>query len=282
MPPSQNKKPPMSIAYRCPLCSSPLALHGNSLRCERGHSFDISKEGYVNLVPVQNKRSKAPGDNAEMIQARRRFLNKKHYQPFLDKIIKLIEANKLSSPQSMIDIGCGEGWYSDSVARHFRIEDAHAIDLSKPAVKSTAKAYRNLNCSVASAYSLPYFDSSFDLAINIFSPLDAIETARILKPNALLIVAGPAPEHLKALAECIYDVFTPHQESASVFEGFEQLGKTSIQNPMSLAGQDIPDLLAMTPYYWSCSKEKQNRIAELAALDVTAEFTISYYRNIKE
>ena len=104
--------------YLCPLCYRPLAKKDRSFICEKHHQFDIAKEGYVNLLPVQHKSSKDPGDNGEMMQARRAFLQQGYYQPMRDKINRLLEQYLTSSHAFILDIGCGEGYYTHSFLRH--------------------------------------------------------------------------------------------------------------------------------------------------------------------
>jgi 23S rRNA (guanine745-N1)-methyltransferase len=270
----------MSIPYRCPICQTSLSVQNKSLACSNGHCFDVSKEGYVNLIPVQNKRSKAPGDSSDMIQARRRFLNAEHYAVFVENIRDAIAAQSDSSPQAMIDIGCGEGWYTNQLQNALKINEVHAIDISKSAVRACAKTYKDILCSVSSAYSLPYFDNSFDLAISVFSPLQATEAQRVLKPGGILVFVGPGPEHLKELAELIYDAFKPHLGNKLDFSCFHKVSDYSAKLNLVLKDREIHDLFAMTPYYWSSTKEKQAEISEMSRLEVTAEFNVSCFKKI--
>ena len=263
----------MHIQYRCPLCSTALQLDGRSLICENGHCFDIAKEGYVNLLTVQNKRSKAPGDSAEMIQARRRFLAKGYYTKFSKTVADIV---KETSSLTLLDIGCGEGFYDQTLLSNIPKLTVRGIDISKPAVKLCAKAMKESQYSVASAYSLPYFDESFDSALSIFSPLDEKEAARILKSEGHLIFCGPGKNHLKQLAEHIYDKVKPHEGNPLELEEttLDITDKTKCQYQVTVAQEDIPDLLMMTPYYWSCSEEKKAALFELEQLEVNLDFEI--------
>ena len=101
------------MSYSCPLCHAPLTRSGNSYLCPQRHQFDRAKEGYVNLLPVQHKRSRDPGDSAEMMQARRAFLDAGHYQPLRDAVSAKLRAIK---PEQLLDIGCGEGYYTHAFA----------------------------------------------------------------------------------------------------------------------------------------------------------------------
>ena len=95
------------MSYSCPLCHAPLARRDNSFICPQRHQFDLAKEGYVNLLPVQFKRSRDPGDSAEMMQARREFLDAGHYQPLREAVSAYLHT---FAPTDLLDIGCGEGY----------------------------------------------------------------------------------------------------------------------------------------------------------------------------
>ncbi|MAA63070.1 MAG: rRNA (guanine-N1)-methyltransferase, partial [Idiomarina sp.] len=127
-------------ALRCPIEHSPLQLVGGSWRCENGHSYDVAKQGYVNLLPVQNKRSKDPGDSKAMVQARREFLDQGYYQPLAQVLADTVFAQ---GEQAVLDAGCGEGYYL-----RYLVEQAEqngtdlcmaALDISKWAVQAAAK-----------------------------------------------------------------------------------------------------------------------------------------------
>ncbi len=104
------------MSFSCPLCHQPLTQANNSFVCPGRHQFDVAKEGYVNLLPVQHKRSRDPGDSAEMMQARRAFLDAGHYQPLRDAIVNVLKEKSNSEDAAILDIGCGEGYYTHAFA----------------------------------------------------------------------------------------------------------------------------------------------------------------------
>ena len=132
MPSSQHTKL-QSPQLLCPYCQSPLLVDAKTWLCDGSlnnkgtrHPFDVARQGYVNLLPVQNKKSKDPGDSQESIDARHRFLSQGFYQPLQQLIANLVQAKAEPLEQSSqsqldtqtwLDVGCGEGYYTGAIAQ---------------------------------------------------------------------------------------------------------------------------------------------------------------------
>lgn len=129
------------MSFSCPLCHQPLTQANNSFVCPGRHQFDVAKEGYVNLLPVQHKRSRDPGDSAEMMQARRAFLDAGHYQPLRDAIVNVLKEKSNSEDAAILDIGCGEGYYTHAFADALAGCTTFGLDVSKVAIKAAARRY---------------------------------------------------------------------------------------------------------------------------------------------
>ena len=156
----------MSI-FRCPLCRSKLEKTDRALRCEHGHSFDISAEGYVHLLPPNKMNSKVPGDSKEMASSRSAFLNKGYYEPLLRELENtVLELSKGEAP-TVLDCGCGEGYYTAGLLEALKNGGVKpkivGIDISRPSVRRAAKRSREIEFAVASVFDLPLLCSSFDL-----------------------------------------------------------------------------------------------------------------------
>ncbi|WP_425278789.1 putative RNA methyltransferase [Enterobacter hormaechei] len=134
------------MSFSCPLCHAPLTCAEKTFICPQGHQFDRAKEGYVNLLPVQHKRSRDPGDSAEMMQARRAFLDAGHYQPLRDAVVALLRQSLTEGVSAMLDIGCGEGYYTATFADVAAEKGAetYGLDVSKVAIRAAAKRYSAL------------------------------------------------------------------------------------------------------------------------------------------
>lgn len=272
------------MILKCPACHQalkPLTEDvGRTLRCDSNHSYDFAKEGYINLLLAQKKRSKNPGDDNAMMQCRQSFLNRGYYQ-FL--VVALTELLKQYQPHTVLDVGCGEGYYGNALKEQAPKIELLGFDIAKGGVKLAAKRGTYDQLAVASAYDIPVMSETIDLALSIFSPLDDKELARVLTEKGILIAVGPATNHLKALAEHVYDQFKPHQNGFAILDKsplFENIDTLQIEQESTITGEDIFNLLTMTPYYWSASEEKQQAIKKLETLTTPLAFQIKLYRRV--
>ena len=169
------------MSFSCPLCHAPLTRAEKTFICPQGHQFDRAKEGYVNLLPVQHKRSRDPGDSAEMMQARRAFLDAGHYQPLRDAVVALLRQYLTEGASAMLDIGCGEGYYTATFADVAAEKGAETfgLDVSKVAIRAAAKRYSAVTFCVASSHRLPFEEASMDAVVRIYAPCKAEELARV-------------------------------------------------------------------------------------------------------
>ena len=207
------------MSFSCPLCHQPLSREKNSYICPQRHQFDMAKEGYVNLLPVQHKRSRDPGDSAEMMQARRAFLDAGHYQPLRDAIVAQLRERLDEKATAVLDIGCGEGYYTHAFADALPEITTFGLDVSKVAIKAAAKRYPQVTFCVASSHRLPFSDTSMDAIIRIYAPCKAEELARVVKPGGWVITATPGPRHLMELKGLIYNEVHLHAPHAEQLEG---------------------------------------------------------------
>jgi 23S rRNA (guanine745-N1)-methyltransferase len=174
-------------------CGMPLAREERRLVCPRGHSFDIARSGYINLLQPQDRRSKQPGDTVAAVRARRRLHDQGVTQPLLGGIAELAGAG---SGDVVLDAGCGDGFYLGSLARDIGF-DAHGIDISTPAVDAAARRYPDCEWIAANADRfVPYADRSFSLVLSITARMNAVEFRRVLRDDGRLLVVIPAPDDL--------------------------------------------------------------------------------------
>ena len=270
--------------YRCPLCQLPLITNDAGLSCANRHQFDRAREGYYHLLPVQQKKSLTPGDSAEMIQARRAFLAAGFYQPLSDAVNQLFftasasSAGSAQTPAALLDIGCGEGYYSNRLANTLPELDVYGIDISKAAVKAASKTYPKLHCAVASSYHLPFADAAFSRLLRIYAPSEPKELARVAAPGALLLTVTPAPEHLLQLKQRIYSEVRLHPADIQPQSGFAHLQRQQLSwlfQPAAAA--ELEQLLQMIPLGYKVNAEvKQQLLQQLPAIQL--DFYLDLYQ----
>ncbi len=287
-------------ALACPLDGAPLQRQGGSLRCADGHCFDLAAQGYVNLLPVQNKRSLDPGDSKEMVAARRRFLEAGHYQPIADAVAQAVLAGAAPGRTlTCLDAGCGEGYYLRQLAATAAAE-AHplalaGLDISKWAVQAAAK--RDLHDArsqagpspspsttwvVGSNAGLPVLPGTLDRVLCMFGFPVYGEFARVLRHGGELLQVDAGPEHLRELREVIYPTLKPERPAArQAPAGFEHLGTDTLRFPVHVDGAaPIADLLAMTPHLYRATAEGRARAAALTALTMTVDVRLARYQRL--
>ena len=276
----------MMELFRCPLCRTKLIKNERALRCEHGHSFDISAEGYVHLLPANKMNSKIPGDSKEMAASRSAFLDKGYYEPLLLELERtVLELSKNEEP-AMLDCGCGEGYYTSNIAKELKNRFPKAkiagFDISRPSVRRAAKRTKDVDFAVASVFDIPVFDESFDILLNVFSPLSIDEYKRVLKDGGYYIYVVPAARHLWQLKAAIYDTPYENREEDIPYEGFEHVETKHVRyETLIRTKEDIFALFQMTPYYWKTSAKGAEKLSAYESLLTEVAFDIHIYKKEK-
>lgn len=347
-----NNPAPLAPPFICPLCQSPLQLTAKTWQCDgsqnpkltadgtpKQHNFDVARQGYVNLLPVQQKKSKAPGDSEDSINARQRFLAAGHYDNLQSLIceqvaqlsyVKLSKATASDDNQSSeavkgkevnnkfknwLDIGCGEGYYTLAMTQKAAIDNMIAVDISKPAVMTLAKAGKasqQLWCQafnkeasaknatdgadsreeggshtsviyplVASVVNLPIEPESVDGISSIFSPILPEVFASTLKSEGWLVIAKPDVGHLESVREALFDSVREHDSDKFLHQlepYFVQHEVHYCQQSLSLNRAALEDLLTMTPYaYRAQPAKRETLLASTNDADFTTEARFVVY-----
>ncbi len=260
----------------CPVCHKQLKLTDKTWRCDNNHSYDVAKQGYVNLHVVQHKHSKNPGDTPESVQARRAFLSAGHYAPLQQAVVEKIKALRI---ENLLDIGCGEGYYTN--AMHSEVMQCVGVDIAKNAVQAAAKLNKNITWVVGTGATLPVLEHSVDLCTSLFSPIPKDEILRVLKPLGYLMVVTPGPQHLYALREALFEevqAHDPHKFAHQLEDAFELAEELIIDAPMILPQQDLKNLIAMTPYAYKAKPERRIALEAQAEIELTAQFQIFIFQ----
>ncbi|ANF83177.1 ribonuclease BN [Acinetobacter sp. NCu2D-2] len=260
----------------CPVCREQLKLNDRTWRCDNQHSYDVAKQGYVNLHVVQHKHSKNPGDTPESVQARRAFLSAGHYAPLQQAVVKKIRDLRI---ENLLDIGCGEGYYTN--AMQAEVLQCVGVDIAKNAVQVAAKLNKEITWVVATGATLPVLDHSIDLCTSLFSPIPEQEILRVLKPEGYLMVVTPAPDHLYAMREALFEEVKPHEPHKFVdqlAEGFDLVDEMVVDAPMILPQQDLKNLIAMTPYAYKVKAERREALEAQDQFEVKAQYQIYLFQ----
>ena len=264
----------------CPVCGGALERCAGAYRCQKNHSFDIAKSGYVNLL--LNSSQGHHGDDKLMVRARRDFLDKGYYDRFIAAVADAA-AEFAPNKAAVLDAGCGEGIYSLSVLR--AIEEAGktgeliGVDISKTALQYAAKRSTDFTLCVASCAHLPVADGSIDEVLNIFSPFVPEEFARVLKRGGHLLRAYPLREHLWELKALIYDLPRDNPPTPLETEGFTLIETREVRDRIHLpCTEDILALFRMTPYYYKTGVKDQQKAERAKELDVQLAFGLAIYQ----
>lgn len=267
--------------FICPVCGYPLLRENSSLKCGKGHCFDISSSGYVNLLTKGGK--KGHGDDKKMVRARRDFLSRGYYE-HLKEALKKAVGGVICKNAAILDSGCGEGYYTsgfEALLKENGGGEIYGIDVSKEALKPAAKLCGNVSFAVASAYCLPFEKETFDIIISVFAPLAADEFHRTLKCGGFFITAIPLEKHLYGLKKAVYENPYLNKPENTDLKGFKLINGIEIKKELTLKNaEDIKNLFMMTPYYYKTSAEDQKKLEKLNELITESEFLIIVYKKI--
>lgn len=280
----------MSDPLICPVCRAPLSWGARSVTCPANHTFDIAREGYVNLYRTSRRRANQPGDTREMLQARRAFLEAGWYDTLSDKINAIVQCFiRNETPDgvlNVVDIGCGEGYYLGRLMQALNGSSVKArykgfgMDIARDGVRYAARRYPDIRWCVANAaQELAFADHSIAVALSVFAPRFGAVLSRIIAPGGLLLIVMPGPAHLKELKQktMVEERDTSRkadQELEKLTPYFTLAERATLSYPMSLQQPDLQHLFRMTPIYWRSEREAQVRIQQTAQMDVTADFTL--------
>ena len=229
---------------RCPVCHQELHSSDHQMACVSRHSFDIARQGYINLL---GQAAPANADTALMVAARDRFLTAGHYQPITDAV-----AAAVPRARRLVEVGAGTGHHLAGVLEQLPEARGLAVDVSVPACRRAARAHPRLASVVADTWAgLPLRDNSVDAITCIFAPRNPSEFARVLSDNGVVVVVIPRPDHLLELREAhgLLNLGEDKKERLlqSTHGHLELVSSTDVSYGLSLSASDATDLVAMGP-----------------------------------
>ena len=270
----------------CPLDSQVLMKTADwQLACSSGHSFDIARQGYVNLLLVQNKRSKKPGDTKEMVNARRHFLDTGVYKAISERFNQIVLETLTvpdDEPMNILEAGCGEGYYLErffnAISALEKPESCSLVgmDISKPAIiAATKRNQENMTWIVGTNKKPPVLPDSVDCIFSIFGYPVYEAFRHILRSNGRIVLAEAGPDHLIELREMIYEDVRkegPPNLTAAEGQGFHLVDEQRLTTQAGpLANVQIRDLLAMTPHFYRIKQQQKEAVREADNLNMTID-----------
>jgi 23S rRNA (guanine745-N1)-methyltransferase len=257
---------------RCPNCWLPLADAGAVLRCPRGHSFDLARQGYAALLSGGRRHA---GDSAAMVADRAAFLAAGHYAFLADALAAAASAAR----PLVVDAGTGTGYYLARVLDALPGAAGVGVDVAAPALRRAARAHPRAAAVLADLWRrLPLADGCAGLVLNVFAPRNGAEFRRILHPDGALLVVTPAPDHLAELVEAFgllrVDKDKTERVGASLDAHFAATSSTLLRQPMRLSPAEVRTLIGMTP----SARHLAPADLDVSALTVTAAVTLTAYR----
>ena len=288
----------------CPICGSKLNRLDKSLVCAGHHCFDIARQGYVNLLTVQQKHSLHPGDTREQVLSRRAFLEAGYYAPIAEALIitskelmvnlkeisvtsnevkvisnELISNSKeITTPGELLDVGCGEGYYSARLAGALGMH-LTGMDISREAVRCAAGKYKNGLWLCATASHIPVADHSCRLLTSLFALTMPEEFRRVLRPDGYFLQVLAAEDHLLGLKSIIYDhLIEKPKDTVPDVPGFTLVRSVPIRFTFTVEGEQVENLLSMTPHVFRIGKDGAQRLRETKSLTDTASCVLNVFR----
>ena len=264
-----------ATAFSCPICQENLTLLENSLKCNNRHSFDLAKFGYVNLAPQIKQSANYDKENFQNLQ---QILESGFYHAILEAVSDLLANSETST--TVLDIGCGEGFYSRKLQESHPDKTFYAFDISKDSVQIAAKSEANwaVNWFVGDLARLPIKDASMDILLDIFSPANYGEFRRVLSKDGILIKVIPTENHLKEIRQKVQDQLTnkdySNQDIKNHFqEYFTILSNQTVSLTKTITTEQLQALLSMTPLLFHIDQSKIDW-SQLTEITIEAEVLV--------
>lgn len=254
----------------CPVCGASLSFQERRAVCANNHSYDMAREGYVNLLRT-SKAGDSMGDDKYSARSRRDFLNKGYYAPLQRYLTELFREKQ----GAVLDICCGEGYYTSTLA-HEQLA-VFGFDISREMVRLAARRGRG-TYFVANMASIPVANETFDYATHLFAPFMEQEFVRVLKPGGRLYTVIPGRLHLFGLKQALYDTPYENDEKLPAVQHLRLVSTHKLSEAIHLEShEDIDAVFHMTPYYFHTSEKDRAKLKALSSLDTPIEFIIAEY-----
>jgi len=261
----------------CPKCHQPLTLDNKIYRCHNNHCYDLSKTKYLNLLLNPDKSTNHPGDSKESLKCRKAFLNQGYYDVILNEVIHCIHKYAPKCKQ-LLDLGCGEGYYTAKMKEAFIDADVYGLDISKEAINMATKYRKDIFWLVGNTKNLPICDHSMNIITALFTVINKDEIERCLEDDGYMIHVTANNKHLIEFKQLIYDEVKIKSDEF-IRLPFPVIESYDFKKTIHLkTREDTLNLLSMTPHYYHIKKEKRHILDTLGEFDVTIDIRITVYK----
>lgn len=255
----------------CPVCGEKLTVSDKTMRCGNGHSFDVAKEGYVNLLR-SSKNGDFIGDDKISARMRRDFLGKGYYSVLKDELCRIFSEKR----GCVLDICCGEGYYTSALGENSNL-NVFGFDIAREMVRLAAKRGKG-TYFVANMANIPIAEGSMDYCIHLFAPFNEAAFAKVLKDGGRLYTVIPGRFHLWGLKQAVYDTPYENDEILPQTQQLRLISQRKVMGQITLNCQeDIQAVFRMTPYFFHTSQKDKDKLLGLDTLETTIEFVIGEY-----
>ena len=268
----------------CPHCGADLGLAGRAVSCQNGHSYDVARQGYVNLLPGDARTATA--DTAAMVAAREAFFAAEHFAPLVRAVAD--EARRIASAGKsgcVIDLGAGPGRYLSAVLEYLPGRVGLALDLSRYALRRAARSHPRIGAAVCDVWRpLPVRAEAAALVLDVFAPRNGAEIHRVLRHDGALLTVTPTADHLREIVSALglltVDADKPDRLGRQLSPHLTRVRETPVTFTMRLAAADIHALVAMGPSAWHVEADHLDRRVRALSepVEVTAAVTLGEYR----
>jgi 23S rRNA (guanine745-N1)-methyltransferase len=273
--------------FACPIDKLALQAHGRQFRCAAGHTYDLAREGYCNLLLVQHKSSREPGDSKDMVAARGRFLGEGYFKPIADAVFNAVSYCGVAARGgivNIVDAGCGEGYFLGRLERLAAASEQATtlaltgIDVSKWAIKAAARRKTAVTWLVANNRSPPFLAGSVDLVLCLFGFPVWQGFKAVQSVGGHVLVVDPGADHLLELREIVYPLVKrspPRPLPAAKAAGYALVREEALRYRVRLSGTEtIRDLLGMTPHAHRVPPGARSVLANVNTLAVTVDVAL--------
>lgn len=268
--------------FKCPICENSMEMmEYKSLRCEKNHCFDLSKNGYINFVLHSVKSDY----NRSMLESRNIICKSGFFLPLIEKVSEIITLQEIKNSEkiNILDVGCGEGSHLSQIIKKISkgniFYEGVGIDISKDGIHIASREYKECMWCVGDLTKNPFRDHSFHIILDILSPSNYAEFNRILKKNGLLIKVAPGSNYLKELRDAFYyetekEVYSNEKVINHFKKNYDLLDTYSVDYKASIDKVNLEHLISMTPLSWKISQEKIQELLHSNIQEISVEFTI--------